>query len=80
MGIHYVKDALKEVGLQVLKTFLGFGLGVVIMGLYCMVILVLNVNYGTMPMLIGSVIFLAMAYFFVDLWWTYREVRRLHKD
>jgi hypothetical protein len=46
---------------------------------YSLFIYWLNQSFGKYVMVIGAMLFLAAAFFFIDLWWGYHKVREMNE-
>lgn len=67
------KDAVIEQTEKVFTAFITWGLGVLLMTLYCLVVYWLHKSYGLYITLVGSMLFLTVAYFLIDLWWNFKR-------
>jgi len=68
-----LKEAIYEEAAKVFTAFITWGIGVLFMIAYCAFIYWLNENFSIYVVIIGAMLFLAVVFFFVDLWWSYSK-------
>lgn len=67
------KDAVIEQTEKVCTAFVTWGLGVLLMTLYCLVVYWLYQYYGLYTTIVGAMLFLTITYFLIDLWWNLKR-------
>ncbi len=72
-------DALRVQAGKVFTAFFTWGLGMVLMAGYSLLALWLKNTFNVYVMLIGSLAFLTLAYFIIDLWWSYNHLKQLKR-
>ncbi len=75
----FFKVALRDQMEKVFTAFFTWGLGMVIMIGYSFFALWLKNTFNTYVMIGGALIFLAVAYFFIDMWWSYNRLKQLSR-
>lgn len=63
--------SLHQVFPKVMKAFLGWGIGMIFMFIFCAFVLFLKNYTNKYVMSLGAIIFLVIGYILIDLWWTY---------
>ncbi len=71
--------ALQEETAKVSTAFLTWGLGVLIMIIYCFLVAWLQTMFGLIFTILGSLVFLGAAFFVIDLWWSYNRYKHINK-
>ncbi|PKM80598.1 MAG: hypothetical protein CVU89_12740 [Firmicutes bacterium HGW-Firmicutes-14] len=72
-----LKEAVFAETEKVFTAFVSWGIGILIMVAYCLFIYWLNQSFGKYVMVMGAMLFLAVAFFFIDLWWGYHKVKEI---
>jgi hypothetical protein len=71
--VQKLKNAMWNQMLKVLKAFAIWGLGILFMIGYCFFVFWMKEAFGTFVMIMASLFYLAVFYFFIDLWWGYNK-------
>ena len=74
-----LKDAIYEEVEKVFTALVSWGLGILFMVTYCLFIYWLKVTFNIYVTIGGSLLFLAVFFFFIDLWWSY-NTRKVPKQ
>jgi len=72
-----LREAIYEETAKILTAFFSWGLGILFMVAYCLVIYWINIRFGVYVMIAGALLFLTIVFFFIDLWWSYSKGRRI---
>jgi hypothetical protein len=70
-------SAIIEEANKVFTAFVSWGLGICFMTIYFLFIYWLNKNYNIYIAIVGSLLFLSVFFFFIDLWWGYKRKKIL---
>lgn len=68
-----LKEAVFEQTEKIFTAFITWGLGMLLMVAYCIVVYWLNEMFGLYIMITGAMLFLTVAYFLIDLWWNFKR-------
>ncbi|MHB9094277.1 MAG: hypothetical protein ACYC21_06360 [Eubacteriales bacterium] len=68
-----LKEAIYEETEKVVTAFVSWGLGILFMVGYCIFIYWLNKIFNIYVTIGGALLFLAVFFFFIDLWWSYNK-------
>lgn len=71
MKLDLLVETYKETLPKVLRALFGWGFGMLLMILYCILVLYLKTRFNVYIMLIGAVVSLVLAYISIDIWWHY---------
>lgn len=71
--------ALRDETEKVLTAFITWGLGMLVMIGYSYFVLWLKNAFNEFVMIMGALVFLTVAFFFIDLWWSYHRVKQLNR-
>lgn len=67
-----LKEALYEQAEKVFTAFVTWGIGMMLMLAYCVLVFLLNQSYSLLVTIAGALVFLTVAYFLIDLWWNFK--------
>lgn len=71
--------SFEQVFPKVIKAFLGWGMGMIIMFIFSIFVLLLKRLTNVYIMSIGAILFLVIGYILIDLWWNYRNLAHSEK-
>ncbi len=64
-----IKNAVTAEAKKISTALLTWGLGVIAMVAYCLLLYWLKNSFGIYISMVGAMVFLAVAFFVIDLWW-----------
>lgn len=73
------KEAFRDEAEKVFIAFGTWGLGMLVMIGYSYFVLWLKNTFNDFVMIIGALLFLTVAFFFIDLWWSYKRLSQLSR-
>jgi len=73
------RKALRDEIEKVFTAFFTWGLGIIFMVGYGYFALWLKNAYNEYVMIAGALLFLTLAFFFIDLWWSFNRLKQLNR-
>ncbi|MFZ5641262.1 MAG: hypothetical protein ACOY4Q_11335 [Bacillota bacterium] len=73
------KEAFRDEAEKIFTAFTTWGLGMLVMVGYGYFVLWLKNNFNVYVMIAGALLFLTVAFFFIDLWWSYNRLKQLNR-
>lgn len=67
------REAVIEQTEKVFTAFVTWGIGVLLMALYCLVVYWLYKSFSLYITIVGAMLFLTLTYFLIDLWWNFKR-------
>ncbi|KNZ70508.1 hypothetical protein Tfer_0690 [Thermincola ferriacetica] len=79
MDVKLFFEAFWDEIIKVTTAFVTWGLGVVFMILYCFFLVWLQKTFGLYLTIVGALFFLTVAFFLIDLWWSYNRFKHIKR-
>lgn len=75
-----LKEAIFEETEKIMTAFVSWGVGIFLMIIYSLFVYWLNTALNIYWAIVGALLFLAVYFFFIDLWWSYNRKKLLGRD